>query len=331
MQTVYIGSYSNKEIDVLTINNHMGIDDIYKSKIQKCNPSYLCVNDEILYSVAEIQDSVVNSGYILSYKITNNELEFLNQRISYGNDPCYITYNKFFNILFVANYTGGSFSAFKINEDGSIGEKIYVKHYGINSKIHQIQFSNDLKKLYVVDLGLNKIIEYNIIYDNIYFDLKEISCFYFFNNEQPRHLVLDRYNNLFAITEKSCEIYKIGHNKKNELNICEKKSILPKDIQIKSNYSGCAIKIDNKKEYIYVSIRGHNSISVFNIKNGLNLIQNVSCEGKCPRDIELSKDEKNLVCANQLSDNISIFAIDNGTLTFKNKYHTETPSCICFK
>ena len=331
MSIIYIGNYSNNEMNILNINNKMLIMGTNKLKVKRSNPSYICINNEFLYSVAEIQDTIVNSGYVLAYKITDNRLEFLNEQISYGNDPCFLIYNELFNILFVANYTGGSFSAFKINEDGSIGNNLYKKYYGPKSNVHQIQFSNDLKNIYVVDLGLNKIIEYKIIYNNNIFDLEEVSEICFLNSEKPRHVVLDSFNNLYVITENSCEIYKVEHNKKNELNFCEKKSILPNNIQKKPNYTGCAIKIDNRKEYIYVSIRGNNSISVFNIKNGIDLIQNISCEGKCPRDIALSKNENYLLCANQLSNNISIFEINNGFLTFKDNYNTKTPTCICFK
>jgi len=331
MQTVFLGNYSNNEINLVTFDNQMNIESRYKTRIQRSNPSYMCINNEILYSVSEIHDKIANSGYILAYKITNNKLKFLNEMISYGNDPCYVIFNELFNILFVANYTGGSFSAFEINEDGSIRKNIYKKHYGNKSRVHQIQFSNDLKRVYMVDLGLNRIIEYEINCNNSDLDLVEISNICFLNDEKPRHLVLDNSNNLYVITEKSCEIYKIKHNEDKKLEILEKSSILPNGVEKKSNYTGCAIKIDDQKEYIYVSIRGHNSISVFSIKNRLELIQNISCEGQCPRDIGLSKDEKNLICANQLTDNISIFAINNGILTFKNKYNIRTPTCICFK
>ena len=100
-----------------------------ESKIYKKNPSYICLNNNFLYTVAEIQDDTVNSGYILAYKIIKNDLRFLNEKISYGNDPCYITYNKLFNILFVANYSGGSFSVYKINEDGYIGDVLYTRTF----------------------------------------------------------------------------------------------------------------------------------------------------------------------------------------------------------
>ena len=129
MQNLFIGNYCNNEMEILNLNNEMLATEKFKTKIYKKNPSYICIYNDFLYSVAEIQDNTVNSGYVLAYKIINNGLKFLNEKISYGNDPCYITYNKLFNILFVANYTGGSFSVFKINEDGSIGNTLYIRKF----------------------------------------------------------------------------------------------------------------------------------------------------------------------------------------------------------
>ena len=80
---------------------------------------------------------------------------------------------------------------------------------------------------------------------------------------------------------------------------------------------------------MYISIRGHNSISVFNIQDDkLELIQNIYCEGDNPRDITIDKYGRNLLCANLNSDNISIFSINNGFLKYRKKFIIEKPSCI---
>ena len=76
MSILYIGNYSNNEMNMLNINNKMLIMGTNKLKVKRSNPSYICINNEFLYSVAEIQDTIVNSGYVLAYKITDNRLEF---------------------------------------------------------------------------------------------------------------------------------------------------------------------------------------------------------------------------------------------------------------
>ena len=92
---------------------------------------------------------------------------------------------------------------------------------------------------------------------------------------------------------------------------------------------GCAIKVDNSGQYIYISIRGDNSISVFDIQDGkLKLIQNVDSRGECPKDITIDSYGKYLFCANQNSNKVAIFEIDSGRLKFKNEFDLEEPSCI---
>ena len=98
MQAVFLGNYSNNEINLVTFDNQMNIEGRYKTRIQRSNPSYMCINNEILYSVSEIHDKIANSGYILAYKITNNKLKVLNEMLSYGNDPGYVIFNELFSL-----------------------------------------------------------------------------------------------------------------------------------------------------------------------------------------------------------------------------------------
>ena len=139
-------------------------------------------------------------------------------------------------------------------------------------------------------------------------------------------MVIDKNGNIYVVTEASCEIYKfICDNDK--LKFIQKKSILSRKKE--NNYTGCAIKIDLNSEFIYVSIRGLNSIAVFSIQdNNLKMIQNVDCNGECPRDIVLDPTNHYLLCANQKSNNISIFKVNNGKIIFKNSLSIVNPSCI---
>ena len=72
MQKLFIGNFCNNEMEILDLNNEMLATEKIKTKIYKKNPSYICIYNDFLYSVAEIQDNTVNSGYVLAYKIINN-------------------------------------------------------------------------------------------------------------------------------------------------------------------------------------------------------------------------------------------------------------------
>lgn len=327
-QIIFIGNYSKDGITRLEFNNNTFTETLKVGK--DINNSYVCTYKEHLYSVVEIGgDENVDSGYVSSYAINGNEVKFVNSKVSYGESPCFLIVDELREILYVANYSGGSFVAFKLDEDGSIGERLYYKKFEDISKVHHVQFSKDYRSVYIVDLGADCIIEYNIEYNQHELKLIEKAKFKFPFKSEPRHMSIDKQGNIYVVTEKSCELYKLKHNNIGQLIMIDKKSILPEGTIKKEDYTGCAIKIDAKMEYVYVSVRGHNSISAFSIKNDdFELVQNISCEGNIPRDIAFDKNEEYLLCANQGSNDISLFSIEEGKLAYQKKYEIETPTCI---
>lgn len=328
-QVIFVGNYSKQGINTLEFSTNNNLKHLFTTG-HFINNSYICKYKNYLYSVVEIEgDEKVDSGYVVAYEIKGNELSLINTCISYGKGPCFLVVDESRQILYVANYIEGSFVALKLEENGAIGKKLFYKKFTNTSNIHHIQFSNDYKNLYVIDLGSDCIFEYEITYNGMELDLTEKSLFQFPELSEPRHMSLDEQNNIYIVTEKSCELYKLNHDKKSKLTLVDKISILPNQTPKKQNYTGCAIKMDYDLHYLYVSVRGHNSISVFDINNNdMKLIQNINCQGDGPRDITLDKYKAHLLCANQLSNNISIFNIKNGILTYQNQYEIATPSCI---
>lgn len=81
----------------------------------------------------------------------------------------------------------------------------------------------------------------------------------------------------------------------------------------------------------------HNSVAVFerNEENGfIKMTGCTDCLGKIPRFMEISDDGKKLYVANEESDTIQIFAVNekDGSLEFTNNtINTGSPVCIIFK
>ena len=99
-EEIYIGSYSdnikicefsNGELKI--INEIKGIE----------TPSYLHINDGVLYATSETK-----IGAIASFKIVNNNLKILNIKQINQSLPCYVNTNKDRNRLLVSNYESGS-------------------------------------------------------------------------------------------------------------------------------------------------------------------------------------------------------------------------------
>ena len=322
-QLFCIGNYSSKGIFCLNFNNGTFNKISTFSSFQNC--SYLINNNNFLYHIVE-----TNNGIVASHHIENSSFIFFNSCYTNGSNPCHISFDNERKIIYISNYLDGSFSAFQLNTDGSIGKQLYFEKFeeGI-SHIHYVTLSQDNKHLFVVDLGTSKIHAYSIS-SNPFFKLHLCDTFSFPKYSEPRHLVLDVDNRIHVITEASCEIYTLCFSN-NTFSFIFKTSLFCNPLDKTENDTGCAIKINKNYNFLYTSLRGKNLICVFEIsKNKLNLIQSISCYGSMPRDISFDKTENYLICANQKSNNLSIFSIspNNGKLTFNSTYSIEKPSCI---
>lgn len=311
-EKIYIGGYEN-EINICEFyEGNLKI----MNKIKKIeNPSYLHINDNVMYAVGETE-----IGEIYSLKVQNNNLKRINSKTINESLPCYITTNTDRTKLLVSNYGGGSINVFALNLDGSIGDEISsVKNN--NSNMHFAEFIG--QDIIAIDLGQDKLYVYDL-------NLKLKQTLDFEKGTGPRHLAISNDEKIFfVITELSNEIYVFeknffGYNLIQKVDTVETKNI--------ESYAG-AIKITKDNKNLYVTNRGENTIAVFLIKNGkLEFVERISSYGEFPRDILLNEDETYLLVANQKSNNIEIFKrdIQNGKLlrVENAEVNIEKPSCI---
>lgn len=318
-QEVYIGNTTQKGVYKYVFIEGKLIQEYETKDTGRC--TYLTQNKTHLYGVTEIKD-----GSIISYEKDSGKLKYIGKNFSNGEGPCHIEIDDKNKVIFVSHYNNGVLAVFRIKENGEVGEKIYSKvENARESRMHCIKTSIDNKYFFAVDLGKDRLTAYEIKENTI----KEIDNIEFKKNTQPRHIALSK-RNIYVITEKSCELYKIKFSNQ-KLQITDIVSLLPNDVEIKENYTGCAIKITKDFKNIYTTIRGHNSISVYKInENAVELIQNICCEGDLPRDLEIDKEEKYLLIANSNSNEIAVFKRNknNGKLKFCYKENIVAPTCI---
>ena len=316
-----VGTYSSNGIHKLNFENGILTSITSDNNLENC--SYLCNYDDVNFNVVEYSN---NDNYKNGLVVARNaDLSIINTIVTNGSSPCYIHLDITRNLLYTANYMDGSLDVFSLNEDKSLKKLIFSKSFTAHSHIHCILLSPDNNFLFVDDLGDNKLYAYKIIFDGNLFDLTYISCYTFPNNSNPRHFII-KNNDIFLITENSCELYHLTFSETEGFKILEKQSILPDNIKNSNNYTGCAIK--SSKNYIYVSIRGLNKICVFSISPNLELKQHISCYGETPRDLFLL--DNYLLCSNQTSNSITIFETNKNTgkLSYKNIFKIEHPACI---
>ena len=95
------------------------------------NPSFLALapSRRYLYAVNEVDNfGGKQSGAVSAFAVDQKtgELRLLNQKPSFGADPCYVEVSAGGKFVLIANYNGGNVTVFPVERDGSLGEAVRV-------------------------------------------------------------------------------------------------------------------------------------------------------------------------------------------------------------
>ena len=185
----------------------------------------------------------------------------------------------------------------------------------------------DKKGIWSVDLGIDAVKYYEIDLQHDKIIPHTEKDVHLPKGEGPRHFVLGKNNSnlMYIVCELSSKIYVVNNV---DNSIVQKISTLPDEV---TNSTCAAIKMSENGKYLYVSNRGHDSIAVFEIKEDglLSLIQIEKTVGKNPRDFSIYK--KMLLIANQDTNSVNIFHVDENTGFIKNSgtyIECKSPVCI---
>jgi 6-phosphogluconolactonase len=152
----------------------------------------------------------------------------------------------------------------------------------------------------------------------------------------PRHFTFHpNGKKAYAINEISCTVTAFDYDaKKGVLKEIQTTSTLPNDVKVNDDLSTAEVQVHPSGKFLYGSNRGHDTIAVFTIAgNGtLKLIENVSTEGRIPRNFGVDPTGSFLLAANQNTNTIVVFRIDKktGRLTPTGE-KVEVPGPICVK
>jgi len=298
-----------------------------------------------VYAVNEFDGGEDGFATVSSFEFDLNDssLTLLNQVSSMGQYPCYLSIDNTGKFILAANYVGGSVVALPIMEDGSLaGYSSYKKHEGGSSHprqeaphAHQIIQHPRSGLVAAVDLGADKFYAYEL--DTITQTLNYLRDFTNPPNMAgPRHMVFHPEKDIVYILNELIGTIEVA-TFTDSLRLQQKVQM----IALQENGddrepSGGAIKIHPNGEFLYASNRGEiNEILAFRIGENGELIKvgAYSSQGETPRDFEIDPSGRFMLVANQDTNTIVTYEIDQETgelIDTGNIEEVPTPVCIKF-
>jgi 6-phosphogluconolactonase len=313
------------------------------SMIRTSNPSYLAIspNQKFVYAVHENANNG-KGGEVAAFLFNKEQgkLSFINQQLSGGDHPCYVSVDKTGKWISAANYTSGSLAVLPINKNGGLDSATTViQHtgYSVNSErqqgphVHCTVFSPDNKYLFVSDLGIDKLMVYS--FDERTGNLSESNSVLTEPGAGPRHFTFHPGNKFAYLIEELTGTISVYHYINGELELLQNISAQPPDYMGPVGSADIHTSPDGK--FLYASNRGEsNTIGIFKInqKTGwLTLEGHQSTLGKTPRNFNFDPSGNFLLVANQNSDEIVIFKVNKktGMLTDTGKkIKVGNPVCV---
>lgn len=347
-QTVrlFTGSFTEsgeKGFNIFDLNRKEGTFNLVSESDAGPNPSYFCISKKhgYIYAANEVMTfKGIKGGCIttMSYNPKTGGVEKINELVVPNGGPCFISLSPGEDFLFIANYPEGSIAVVRLDEKGiplNVTDYIaYLGEEGTVSHAHMISSDPSGKRVYVTDLGLDRIVIYNL--DAATGKLHQIQngIATLSKGAGPRHFVFSSDGTkMYVICESNSTISVFNVNSKGELKQIQNLSTLAEGF---TRRSSCAdIHIGKNGKYLYGSNRGENTIVTFRVSTDGTLVNagRTPCGGETPRNFVIDPSGEYLLVGNQKSGNISFFKLDNKTglpIEPAKQINLIAPACLKF-
>lgn len=328
---------------LLDLNREAGTFTLLSEADGGPSPSYFCISKKrnIVYAADEVmQFNGVDGGAVtaLKYDPEKKSLQKLKDLLVPEGGPCFISLSPDEKYLLLANYSSSSVAVVKLDDKG-LPETVtdsfdFPENDGKVSHPHMIAFDPAGKKVYLTDLGFDRVVIYD--FDSATGKLTQVEngIVNFKKGSGPRHFVFSSDGaRMYVICELNSTISAFNVSKDGSLKEIQTLSTLADDFK---GESFCAdIHIEPQGKYLYGSNRGENTIAVFSIASDgkLTAAGRTSCGGNWPRNFVIDPSGKYLLVANQKSGNIVLFKLDKKSgmpVATSKEYKMDAPSCLKF-
>lgn len=339
----YIPQANGKGIMSCTIDPGSGqIQQVNLCK-EATNATYLAKapTDNILFAAC---DRFISLGEVKAFTIApNGSLRLLSSQNAHGTSTCHLACGPQGRRIFVASYGDGKLTAHQFDGKMISPDPQIIAYEGAGpnverqeaAHVHQVIVSPNGKWLYACDLGSDRIWLHDLSHAPGDLQVRqgiEVPAGY-----GPRHLVC---HPTLPLTYVFCELnsHLLTYSRDDQsglMTLIADESTLPADYT--GIPSGAAIKLHPSLKALYVSNRGHHSLTAFSIDDTdghLKFETRFSTGGKEPRDFSIDPTGRWLLAANQHSDNIVPFRLDPFTGLPAGEaappFPCGTPVCILF-
>jgi 6-phosphogluconolactonase len=349
---VYIGTYTGGDsegIYVYRLDAATGALSHVSTRAGMENPSFLDISPDrrFLYAIGEV--GAVDGkpgGAVAAFAIDQQSgaLTHLNTESTVGPGPCHLSIDATGKYVLVANYGGGSVAMVPVQDDGSLGAAAdFVQHEGssVNANrqqephAHSINVAPNNKHAFAPDLGIDKILIYQIDRENGKLVPNDPPSVSVDPGEGPRHF--DFHPNgkyAYVINEIGNTIVSYTYDAENgHLQATGSVSTLPGDFDGVSHTADIHVHPNGK--FLYGSNRGHDSLVICAIDESTGQLEVVGFEptgGKNPRNFGIDPTGSYLLAANQDTGDIHVFRIDGDTGKLSKTEHVaQVPKAVCLK
>ena len=329
------GKSESKGIYAATFDPETGAFGESRLVAETDNPGFLALHPGQPFVYATGSRSV--SGF--RYQ-PDGSLELINRVDAGDTGACHLEVHPSGKGLAAANYNGGSVSTFLLDESGKLSEPFVAKHSGSSvhpqrqkaPHAHGIHFQGDL--MLVPDLGIDQVVAYRFSpAEGIEPKPAEPAFTRTEAGGGPRHAAFHpNGRHVFVNHELTAKLESFAISGE-ELKSLDLEPTLPADWD--GMISTAEVAVHPNGRWVFVSNRGHDSISVFAFEEATGALERkaiVPCGGKIPRHFTLTPDGGWLLVGGQNSNSLHAmrFNAETGELTLTDAL-IETPSPICLQ
>jgi 6-phosphogluconolactonase len=260
------------------------------------------------------------SGSVTSFAVdsASTRLNTINVQPSRGGSPCHLALDRTGRSLAVANYSGGNYALFPVGSHGELHPATSVVSGAVVGSAkplgHMVGFDSANRFLIAADLGLDRLLVYRFDASARTLRANQPGFVSLPAGWGPRHYAFhpnDRW--LFAINETAATVTTFSWDAK--AGTLSARGSLPTRPAGVEGGSTAEIAVHPSGRFVYGSNRGHDSIVVFavGVDGTLTLVEHESTRGQTPRHFALDRSGRWLIAANQKSNTLAVFSIDQAS------------------